>query len=88
METTKLSSKGQIILPKSIRAAHNWDAGVEFAIEDTHNGILLRPLKPFPSTRLKDVYGCAAYRGQAKTVQDMEVAIQRAVKDRHARGRY
>ncbi|MEO8326953.1 MAG: AbrB/MazE/SpoVT family DNA-binding domain-containing protein [Nitrospirota bacterium] len=88
METTKLSSKGQVILPKSIRAAHNWDAGVEFAIEDTPNGILLRPLKPFPSTRLKDVYGCGAYRGTAKTVQDMEVAIQRAVKDRHARGRY
>ena len=88
METTKLSSKGQIILPKSIRAAHNWDTGIEFAIEDTPDGILLRPLKPFPPTQLKDVYGCVAYAGKAKSLKEMEAGIKAAMKDRHARGRY
>ena len=88
METTKLSSKGQIILPKSIRAAHNWDTGIEFAVEDTPNGVLLRPLKPFPPTQLKDVYGCVAYSGKAKSLEDMDTGIKAALKDRHARGRY
>ena len=45
METTRLSSKGQIILPKSIRASHQWEPGVEFAVEDTPEGVLLRPLE-------------------------------------------
>lgn len=88
METTKLSSKGQVILPKSIRVAHNWDAGIEFAVEDTPDGVLLRPLKPFTPTRLKDVYGCAAYTGKAKSLADLDAGIKAAVKDRHARGRY
>jgi AbrB family looped-hinge helix DNA binding protein len=88
VETTKLSSKGQIILPKSIRAAHNWDTGIEFVVEDTPDGVLLRPLKPFPPTQLKDVYGCVAYTGQAKSLEDMAAGIKAAVKDRHARGRY
>lgn len=88
METTKLSSKGQIILPKSIRVAHNWDTGVEFAVEDTPDGVLLRPLKPFLPTQLKDVYGCVAYSGKAKSLEDMEAGIKAALKDRHARGRY
>ena len=88
METTKLSSKGQIILPKSIRAAHNWDTGIEFAVEDTPDGVLLRPLKPFPPTQLKDVYGCVAYTGKAKSLEDMDTGIKAAIKDRHARGRY
>jgi AbrB family looped-hinge helix DNA binding protein len=88
METTKLSSKGQIILPKSIRTAHNWDTGIEFAVEDTPDGILLRPLKPFPPTQLHEVYGCVAYAGKAKSLEDMDAGIKAVLKDRHARGRY
>ena len=38
METTKLSSKGQVILPVSIRLAKQWRAGVEFAVENTADG--------------------------------------------------
>jgi AbrB family looped-hinge helix DNA binding protein len=48
METTRLSSKGQVILPKSIRDAHRWQPGTEFMVEDTAEGVLLRPAKPFP----------------------------------------
>jgi len=88
METTRLSSKGQIILPKSIRAAHHWNTGCEFAVEDMQDGILLRPLKPFAPTQLKDVYGCVTYTGKAKSLEDMEAGIQAAIKGRHARGRY
>jgi len=75
METTKLSSKGQVILPKSVRVAHNWQAGVEFAVEDVADGVLLRPLKPFQTTRIEDVAGCAGYTGPRKSLDDMEQAI-------------
>ena len=39
METTRLSSKGQVIIPKSVRSAHRWEAGLDFQIIDTGDGI-------------------------------------------------
>ena len=80
METTKLSSKGQIILPKHIRTAHKWRPGVQFLVVDTPDGILLRPLKPFKPTRLKDVIGCTGYTGPAKTIEEMDGAIAAGIK--------
>lgn len=88
METTRLSSKGQVILPKSVREAHHWQPGMEFIIEDTSDGVILRPAKPFKATRLEDVAGCLKYAGPAKTLEEMEAAIETEVKERHARGRY
>jgi AbrB family looped-hinge helix DNA binding protein len=80
METTKLSSKGQVILPKNIRAAHQWEPGVEFLVEDTADGVLLRPLKPFEPTRIEDVIGCTGYAGPARTLEEMDAAIAAGVK--------
>lgn len=85
METTKLSSKGQVILPAAIRKANQWQAGVEFAVEDTSEGVLLRPLKPFAATTLDDVAGCAGYAGKAHTLEEMDKSITAETKARHAR---
>ncbi len=86
METTKLSSKGQVILPASVRRANQWRAGVEFAVENTVDGVLLRPLKPAARTTLDEVIGCAAYTGKAHSVEEMDAAITAEVIARHARG--
>jgi AbrB family looped-hinge helix DNA binding protein len=48
METTKLSPQGQVIIPKSLRDAHQWEAGIELIAIDMGDGILLKPKKPFP----------------------------------------
>lgn len=85
METTKLSSKGQVVLPSSIRSARNWQAGVEFAVEDTPDGVLLRPLKPFPPSTVGEVFGSAGYQGPAKTVAQMEAAVADEAKKRRRR---
>lgn len=85
METTKLSSKGQVILPAGIRAANQWKPGVEFAVEDTDEGVLLRPLKPFAATTLDQVTGCAGYTGKAHTLEEMDKAVTAEIKARHAR---
>jgi AbrB family looped-hinge helix DNA binding protein len=88
METTKLSTKGQVILPKTVRDAHGWNPGTEFAVEMAPGGITLRPLRPSPPSRLEDVAGCLQYTGRAKTLQQMEKAIAKGVKERRDRGRY
>ena len=52
METTRLSSKGQVIIPKAVRSAHRWEAGLDFLVIDTGDGILLKPKAPFETTVL------------------------------------
>jgi AbrB family looped-hinge helix DNA binding protein len=42
-QTTKLSTKGQVVLPKSLRAANHWKPGTEFVVQERHGGILLCP---------------------------------------------
>ncbi len=81
MKTTKLSSKGQVILPKSIRTAHNWRPGVEFVVEDTGDGVLLYPLKLGAPMRLEEVIGCVGYPGPARTVEEMDEAIAAELRD-------
>lgn len=87
MDTTRLSSKGQIILPKAVRDAHDWESGTEFSVEDTDDGVLLRPLKA-NATRLDDVVGCLPRKGTARTIEAMNAAIGDELRARRDRGRY
>lgn len=32
VEPTRLSSKGQIILPKAVRDTHHWEPGADFSV--------------------------------------------------------
>jgi AbrB family looped-hinge helix DNA binding protein len=45
MEKTRLSEKGQIVIPKAVRALHGWKAGLEFVIENVDEGIKPKPIK-------------------------------------------
>lgn len=80
METTRLSSKGQIIIPQSIRLTHNWHSGLEFSIIETKDGILLTPIKPFKKTSIDNVLGCTHYKGTKKSLADMKLGIIKGAK--------
>ncbi|MGH9579315.1 MAG: AbrB/MazE/SpoVT family DNA-binding domain-containing protein, partial [Terriglobales bacterium] len=80
--TTKLSSKGQVVLPSSVRSARRWKPGLELAVENRPEGVLLRPLNPFPQSRLEDVVGSAGYKGPRRTLREMENAILREARKR------
>ena len=86
-ETMRLSSKGQVVLPGSLRKAYQWDVGTEFVVEDTPDGILLRPVARVPATRIEDVAGSLESRRPRVRLAEMETAIVREAKKRHARGR-
>lgn len=88
MTTTKVSSKGQVVLPREVREQRKWAAGTTLIVEDTPQGVLLRAQKPFPPTKFEDVFGMLQYNGKPKTIEEMEAAMPNGVKERHARGRY
>lgn len=75
METTLLSSKGQVIIPKSIRTSHHWKPGTRFIVEEMSGGILLKPLDTFPVTDLQRGLGCAGYKGPAKSLEEIQAAV-------------
>ena len=82
METTKLSSKGQVVLPSSVRTARKWKPGTTLAVENRPEGVLLRTVKPFAETQLDQVVGSTGYKGPRRTIQDMEKAILREARNR------
>jgi AbrB family looped-hinge helix DNA binding protein len=88
MEITRLSTKGQIVLPKNIRASRSWGPGTQFTVQETRDGVLLRPARPFPETDLEEVAGCLRTKRKAKTVAQMHTASEGEVMRRHDRGRY
>ena len=75
METTRLSSKGQVIIPKPFRQSLRWETGLELVVVSVGNSLLLRPKSPFPKTTIDDVAGCLRYEGEAKTLDEMDLAI-------------
>ena len=88
MEITRLSTKGQIVLPRSIRVSRAWTPGTEFTVEETDDGVLLRPSRPFSQTNLDQVAGCLSVKRKKKVPERMHTAINREVARRHDRGRY
>ena len=69
-ETATLSSKFQISIPKAIRTAQHWDAGVTFAFIPKGTGVLLVPVP-----KLDDLKGLAKgantsdYRDRSERIQ-------------------
>lgn len=53
MVTTKLSSKGRIVLAKAVRDQHGWTPGTEFVVEFTPRigENLVQPGQPVSSQR-------------------------------------
>ncbi|HXC15480.1 MAG TPA: AbrB/MazE/SpoVT family DNA-binding domain-containing protein [Stellaceae bacterium] len=86
--TTTVSTKGQVILPEAIRQRKNWAPGTRLVVEDTPDGVLLKPAPVFAPTRPEEVAGMLAYRGSPKTIEDMDASITAEVRRRRARGRY
>jgi AbrB family looped-hinge helix DNA binding protein len=83
--TTVVSTKGQVILPSVIRKAREWKAGTRLAIEETAEGVLLKPAPVFAATRPEDVFGILAYRGKPKTLEEMDASVLAEARLRHDR---
>jgi len=73
MKTTKISSKGQVVLPKSVRESQEWESGTELAVEAMDGGVFLRRLQPFPGTTIDRVFGCLNYKGKRKSLAETPI---------------
>ena len=83
METTKISSKGQVVIPKSLRVAHHWEAGQELVVVDVGDGILFKPKSPFKETSISEVASSLKFSGNPRSLDDMDSAIRKGVNNQH-----
>jgi AbrB family looped-hinge helix DNA binding protein len=64
VETVKLSTKGQLVIPKEIRKAHHLAVGTEFVVSFVGDEIRLTPLPMFPHTTVAEAAGLLAKHGR------------------------
>lgn len=57
METVKVSSKGQIVIPKALREARRIKTGTRLVISAVGDELRLAPVAAFPATSIRKVGG-------------------------------
>jgi AbrB family looped-hinge helix DNA binding protein len=82
--TIRVSTKGQVILPKSIRQRRHWDAGTRLIVEDTAEGVLLKAAPIFEPTRPDEVFGWLKVLGPPKTLEEMDAGVLAEARRRYA----
>jgi AbrB family looped-hinge helix DNA binding protein len=75
-QTTVLSTKGQVVLPRAIRDRRNWKAGARLTVEDTPEGVLLKPAPLFEPSTLEDVFGALKSPfNRPLSIEEMDAAV-------------
>ena len=66
---TRISTKGQVILPKSVRDHRKWGAGTKLIVEETADGVLLRAAPLFKPTTVMKSPGCSSMMARLKRLR-------------------
>ncbi len=76
----KISSKGQLVLPKAVRDAHGWGAGTELEFIDKGDDVIIRPARKsdprFPSISWTEFEKHRMkHTGPSVSIDDMNKAV-------------
>ena len=86
--TATVSTEGQIVLPQPIRQSRQWRPGTKLTVENTPEGVLLKPASVLEETSPAEVFGMLKWNGKPKTPEEMDAGIMAEVKRRHEGNRY
>ncbi|MDO8442629.1 MAG: AbrB/MazE/SpoVT family DNA-binding domain-containing protein [Polaromonas sp.] len=85
METTTLSSKGQLVIPKAVRQSAQLAPGDVLSVSYVDGEIRLKPVAPAVATSLDEVAGCLAKPGRKRLSEaQTRAAIKARLKAKHA----
>ena len=79
MALTRLSTKGQVVLPKDVRETLGLSSGTELEVEVRDGLVVLRPIR---KTTVDDLLGMLPWSGEAKSLEDMEDGIAQGARER------
>jgi AbrB family looped-hinge helix DNA binding protein len=85
---TKLSSKGQVVLPKNVRDALGWPEGQTLTVRRAGGGVLLIPPEPKRETISWEEFRrrVPKHDGPAISIEEMNMAVNQMFAERHKRG--
>ena len=72
---TRMSDKGQVILPKVLRERRGWTAGTEFLIEERPEGVFLRPAVAEAPATMDETFGRLRPAKKIVSIEDMQEAM-------------
>ncbi len=78
MDTSKVSSKWQVVIPREVREAEQIRVGSQVVFERTADGILLRPIGAGKRITPEQGYGILRTRRRAATEADVARAVRTA----------
>ena len=82
VETVKVSSKGQIVIPKQLREAHRIAPGMEFVVSTVGDEIRLRPAPLFAPSTHEQAAGCLRRKARKPAT---DAGMNAAVRERAQR---
>lgn len=79
--TTRLSSKGQIVLPEAIREMNGWGVGTSFTLMMYKGSVIMQPILVPSEAELADEFeeAFAESRHQAKAAGMQPIDIKRVI---------
>lgn len=85
--STIVSTKGQVILPKSLRDRRHWGPGTRLHVVEIAEGVLLKPERT-GRVRVDDLFGALPYAGPPISVAEMDEGVLREARRRYLAGEY
>ena len=81
---TKLSAKGQVVIPKDVRDRLHWNADTWLEVVENRDGISLKAARrknPFPPTTIEDLRAIPAWEGEPKSVEEISSLSAAALRE-------
>ena len=64
--TTKMSSRGQVVIPEAMRNQFGWGVGTSFIVEVYRGSVIMQPVRPTPASQLAKRFDELLDRSQAE----------------------
>ena len=77
METSILTTKGQLLIPKRIRNKYGIKSGVKVIFEETENGVIIRPMNEDYFNSFRGIIKSAGnLKQEMKEMKEQEKALE------------
>lgn len=73
MRRTRITKKGQVLIPKEVRDRQMWRPGAELDVVETEGGVLLKVRNPFPRSTLEEIGRIFNYQGPPIPVERLSI---------------
>ena len=92
---TKLSAKGQIVIPKDVRDRMRLQVGEAFDVVERENEVVLRrrngrratPAAQAVADAVREIQSFYRYEGPPVSLEDMKSGIEQAIKEKWGEGK-